>query len=336
MMRKLALLAVAAVVLGRSRVGDHRRPSGRRGTSIRRRAHLLRRRLHRRPVRRSGRLVHVLGDDAHLHRDRHGRALHVRGGPRRRVDDGRGGDGSGGNDIWFDNSEVAHFDGFPDSADYDRDENQQRYEDRAAFLNSDRFWHRGTSYPHPEFADAPFYVHDAGVVVLDDSMPMDTYGRIPKLDYIDRYAGRPHHLFEVVGYGLTKSGPFTEEGGDRRLKGDVKLNTIHSSPPDTYVLLSNNKGVPHPGGTCFGDSGGRPSTTRIRTVLAVTSFGFSSTCTGVGGVPPRPARRSQVPRELRDHPRNEEPHMRAHAQRLDVRGSRRPGTCRGLRRVWGR
>jgi hypothetical protein len=65
----------------------------------------------------------------------------------------------------------------------------------------------------------------------------------------------------------------------------VKLNTIHSSPPDTYVLLSNNKGVPHPGGTCFGDSGGPTfDDTDSNLVIAVTSFGFSSTCTGVGGV----------------------------------------------------
>src|SRR5215203_208641 len=41
-----------------------------------------------------------------------------------------GGDGSGGNDIWFDASENAHFDGFPASSDYDRDENHQRYLDR--------------------------------------------------------------------------------------------------------------------------------------------------------------------------------------------------------------
>jgi hypothetical protein len=195
-----------------------------------------------------------------------------------------GGDGSGGNDIWFDVSEAAHLDGFPASSDYARDENHQRYLDRAAFLNASPFWHRGTSYPHPEFPDAAFYVHDAGVVVLDESIAMAKYGRIPPLDYIDRYKAQPHHLFEVVGYGLTKSGPFTDEGGDTRLKGDVKLNSLNSVPPDTYVLLSNNPGKPHRGGTCFGDSGGPTfDDTNSNLVLAVTSFGFSSTCTGVGG-----------------------------------------------------
>jgi Trypsin len=195
-----------------------------------------------------------------------------------------GGNGSGGNDIWLDVSENAHFDGFPASADYDRDENDQRYEDRAAFLNASPFWHRGTSHPHPEFVDAQFFVHDAGVVVLDEPIPMGTFGTIPTLDYLDRYQGQPHHLFEVVGYGLTKSGPFTEEGGDTRLKGDVKLNTLNSVPPDTYVLLSNNPGKPHKGGTCFGDSGGPTfDDTNSNLVLAVTSFGFSSTCSGVGG-----------------------------------------------------
>ena len=156
-----------------------------------------------------------------------------------------GGDGSGGNDIWFDFSEAAHFDGFPPSSDYGRDENDQRYEDRAAFLNASPFWHRGTN-PHPEFTPDEFFLHDAGVVVLDESIAMSKYGRIPTLDYVDRYQGQPQHLFEVVGHGLTKSGPFTAEGGDTRLKGDVKLNTLKASPPDTFVL-SNNPGKPHKG-----------------------------------------------------------------------------------------
>ena len=79
--------------------------------------------------------------------------------------------------------------------------------------------------------------------------------------------------------------PITEEGGDVRLKGDVKLNTIASQPPDTYMLVSNNPGLPHQGGTCFGDSGGPTfDDTNSNLVLGVTSFGFSSTCSGVGGV----------------------------------------------------
>jgi Trypsin len=195
-----------------------------------------------------------------------------------------GGNGSGGNDIWFDASESAHFDGFPASSDYGPDENHQRYLDRAAFLNASPFWHRGTSHPHPEFSPDEFFVHDAGVVVLDEPLAMDTFGTIPTLDYLNRYQGQPHHLFEVVGYGLTRSGPFTAEGGDVRLKGDVKLNSLHGSPPDTFVLLSNNPGKPHKGGTCFGDSGGPTfDDTNSNLVVAVTSFGFSSTCSGVGG-----------------------------------------------------
>ena len=194
------------------------------------------------------------------------------------------GDGSGGNDIWFDFSEEAHFDGFPASSDYDRDENDQRYEDRAAFLNASPFWHRGTSFPHPDFDPNQFFLHDVGVVVLDEPIVMDTYGAIPEAGYLDQYQGQPKHLFEVVGYGLTKSGPFTAEGGDTRLKGDVKLNSLNGSPKDTFVLLSNNPGKPHKGGTCFGDSGGPTfDDTNSNLVVAVTSFGFSSTCAGVGG-----------------------------------------------------
>lgn len=194
------------------------------------------------------------------------------------------GDGSGGDDIWFDNSEAAHFEGFPPSSDYAPDENDERYEDRSAFLDASPFWHEATAFPHPEFADGPFWLHDAGVVVLDNPLQVGEYGEIPTQDHLDQYQASPHHLFEVVGYGLTKSGPFTAEGGDVRLKGLVKLNTLKASPEGTFVLLSNNKGKPHPGGTCFGDSGGPTfDDTDSNLVVAVTSFGFSSTCSGVGG-----------------------------------------------------
>jgi hypothetical protein len=197
-----------------------------------------------------------------------------------------GGNGSGGTDIWFDNSEEAHFDGFPPSSNYGPNQNQQRYEDRAAWLDASPFWHAGTAYPHPQFDDNLFYLHDAGVVVLDSPLAVGEYGRIPRVHFLDRYRGDPHHLFEVVGYGLNESGPFTAIGGDTRMKALVKLNTLRSSPRDTFILLSNNPGRPHPGGTCFGDSGGPTfNNTRSHLVVAVTSFGQgqNANCTGVGG-----------------------------------------------------
>jgi len=195
--------------------------------------------------------------------------------------------GTGGNDVWVDFSEVAHFDGLPPTSTYARDENQDRYEDWARWLNRHRSWHRGTAHPHPEYDDNAFYIHDGGVVVLDEPVKgISRFGRVPTLGYLDRYETRrgSDHLFEVVGYGLTDSGPFTAEGGDVRLKGDVKLNSLNASPPDTYALFSNNPGEAHEGGTCFGDSGGPIfDDTNSNLVVSVTSFGFSSTCSGTGG-----------------------------------------------------
>jgi hypothetical protein len=191
--------------------------------------------------------------------------------------------------MWVTFSEEADFESFPLSSDYEPDENQQRYDDRAAWANANPEWIHATSYPHPEFADAPFYVHDAGVVLLDpaDGVPPSTYGAVAEEDWLEQYGSRrgSEHLFEVAGYGLTASGPFTDEGGDVRLKGDVKLNTLRGSvPPDTYALFSNNSGQHATGGTCFGDSGGPIfDNTDSNVVVAVTSFGFSLTCSGVGG-----------------------------------------------------
>lgn len=196
-------------------------------------------------------------------------------------------DGDGGNDIWFDPSDTSHLDGFPASADYDPDENDLRYEDRSEYLENSPFWTQGTAFSHPEFEDATFFIHDVGVVVLDDPINLSTYGALPEVDYLsDTYGSQPRntHRFEVVGFGLQESGPFTAIGDDTRRKGLVKLNSLGGSPKDTYALFSNNPGKVHRGGTCFGDSGGPIfDSTTSNLVVAVTSFGFSSTCSGVGG-----------------------------------------------------
>ena len=142
-------------------------------------------------------------------------------------------------------------------------------------------WVRATSFPHPEYDDRAFYIHDAGVIELDQAQP-GPYATIPTADYLQKYAGRRNeHRFEVVGYGLERAHPVFEFGGDSRLKAEPRLLNLVSNPKKTYIQLSNN---PVTGGTCFGDSGGPTfDDTNSLLVVAVTSFGYSPNCTGVGG-----------------------------------------------------
>jgi hypothetical protein len=196
------------------------------------------------------------------------------------------GNGSGGNDIWFSTTEDgSQWDGWPLTFDANGDLNYatqaDRYAARAGFLNGDDDWVRGTSFPHPLYDDRAFFLHDAGIVELDESQP-GPYGTIPTENYLQKYAGaRNEHRFEVVGYGLQRSHPVFEIEGDTRMKADVRLLNLVSNPKLTYIQLSNNART---GGTCFGDSGGPTfDTTTSLLVVGVTSFGLSPNCTGIGG-----------------------------------------------------
>jgi Trypsin len=192
--------------------------------------------------------------------------------------------GSGGNDIWINFGEVANFTGFPPSEPYIPGANQQRYVDRAAWLDDPaNGWHRGTAYPHPDYDDNAFFIHDAGVVVLDAEVTGLGHGAIAPVKYLEQYRStrRNEQRFEVVGYGLEKVLPKADFGGDTRRKAEPKLDNMNGNPRDTYIILSNNKKT---GGTCFGDSGGPTfDNTTSNVVVAVTSFGSSPNCTGIGG-----------------------------------------------------
>lgn len=198
------------------------------------------------------------------------------------------GNGSRGNDVWFTTTaDGSQWDGWPATFDANGDlafaTQQLRYEARRDFLNGDSDWSRATSHPHPLYDDRAFYFHDAGVLtfVEEDAFSGPFAGIAPQ-DYLEQYAGRRNeHRFEVVGYGLEKVLPFADFGGDTRMKAEPKLNNLVSNPKLTYIQLSNN---PHTGGTCFGDSGGPTfDTTDSFMLVAVTSFGYSPNCTGVGG-----------------------------------------------------
>lgn len=196
--------------------------------------------------------------------------------------------GVGGNDVWVSFSEVPDYDGIPPSTDYIPDRNQERYEDRVDWLNSNPDWHRGTAYPHPEYDDAAFFLHDLGVVVLDEPVHMAKYGELPQLRYLNRFMRmeKAHRRFTPVGYGLEKVLPIGTEGGDTRRRANVMLITLKgqgTAPAGTYATFSANLGSVHKGGQCFGDSGGPIFDKGTRIIVAVASFGVSPNCTGFGG-----------------------------------------------------
>jgi hypothetical protein len=203
------------------------------------------------------------------------------------TDDG----GFGGNDMWVSFSEVPDFDGLPPSADYIPDDNTQRYLDREAWLDANPDWHRGTAYPHPQFDNDAFFLHDAGVIVLDEAYnpPGDVdFARLPGLNYLDEFAGKTkaHSLFEAVGYGLEDPLSKVDVGGDTRMKSQqVIINSkgVYGVHDKSSIVFSNNNGRPHRGGTCSGDSGGPFLVNNTNLLVAVNSYGVPPNCTGGDG-----------------------------------------------------
>ena len=95
---------------------------------------------------------------------------------------------TGGTDVWvtFDDTEVLA--GWPARADFP--DEKTLYDARRAWLESHGYV-QGTAFPNPDydnFADFPAN-HDVGVVVLDDSVSMDTYGVLADLGTIDAAGG---------------------------------------------------------------------------------------------------------------------------------------------------
>jgi hypothetical protein len=189
--------------------------------------------------------------------------------------------------MWINFAEAPSFDGLPPSADYDRNENAQRYTDRITWLAGQSSWIRAQTYVHPLFDGAAFLLHDVGVLVLSQPVTMTTYGKLPALAYLDRYFAKPHNSqrFTPVGYGLTKILPIGTEGGDTREKASVMLlSTKGYGLPDGYIVrFTNNNGATHRGGTCLGDSGGPVFDGETNQIVAITSFGRSPNCTGFDG-----------------------------------------------------
>jgi len=189
--------------------------------------------------------------------------------------------GVGGNDIWVSFEEVTDFSMLQPSSTFAS--NAARYASWSAALNASSKWHRATATPHPLYddSDTAFFVHDVGALRLGAAVTGIGTGSLAPQGWLNQYPNNKKHVFETVGYGLEKSTKFKSIGGDTRRKSSPWLDTLKSTPANTYMVLSNNAAG---GGTCFGDSGGPTfDNTSSNLVVSVTSFG-NSNCTGHGGV----------------------------------------------------
>jgi hypothetical protein len=148
----------------------------------------------------------------------------------------------------------------------------------------------GTTFTHPDYNPAAFFLYDLGVVVLDEPVVMDKYGALPELGVLDGIKGADKKAaITAVGYGLQEINPNRYTGERDRLVAALDLiNTkgVFGVPKGTSIKVSGS-GVggdsSDTGGTCFGDSGGPQFLADTNTVVAVTSFGLNGNCAGVGG-----------------------------------------------------
>ena len=141
---------------------------------------------------------------------------------------------------------------------------------------------------HPLFPDAPFFVHDAGIVILSEPVYLDEdeYGTLPEaneLDGMKTRRGKQNQMFTAVGYGLQRINPVFVERELTRMVARPHLIQINvpGFTGDFSLLLSNNHST---GGTCFGDSGGPNFIGNSNVVGGITSFGINGNCAGTGGV----------------------------------------------------
>jgi len=191
---------------------------------------------------------------------------------------------SGGTDVWvtFDDTEVLA--GWPARADYP--DEKTLYDARRAWLESHGYI-QGTAFPNPDydgFADVPAN-HDVGVVVLDESVSMNTYGVLADLGTIDALAEVPKSrnsaLIETVGYGIQSVQPKPMDI-ETRYKSTSRIVEVNGNISDggNVHTLNNPSAVGGQGGSCFGDSGGPLFVNNTNEVVAVVSFGFNGTCHG--------------------------------------------------------
>ncbi len=147
----------------------------------------------------------------------------------------------------------------------------------------------GTAYTHPDYDPNQFWLHDLGVVVLDEPWSLTSgysYASLPDPGQFDSWTSKTKQVFTAVGYGLQAAygaGADKDVADKTRMFSKPELNSINTpSTGDFNIILSNNTNT---GGTCSGDSGGPNFVGDSLVIAGVTSWGNNAnSCGGRSGV----------------------------------------------------
>ncbi len=157
-------------------------------------------------------------------------------------------------------------------------------------------YYMGTPVVNPEYQWVIPETHDIAVVLMDEPVPGITeFAQLPTLNLMDEVAvkaAKRDVILTPVGYGINDYTPPAEVLSLRtRWMAQSFLVSLNNAITDGWnIQASNNPGQWTgsedyvSGGTCFGDSGGPVllGGPESNIVVGITSFGFSSYCTGNG------------------------------------------------------
>ena len=194
--------------------------------------------------------------------------------------------GSGGNDVWVSFDAAPDLSTFPKRIDFPNDE-AGLYVARSTWLNNNTHFTRGTSHPHPSYANFAAFPanHDVGVVVLSRASSVGTFGVLAPVGTLDAIASRAkdHNkvIVETAGYGIQEIKP-RDINLDERWKSTSTIVNLKSALTAGWNVHTSNNPSPAngQGGTCFGDSGGGVFLNNTNQIVAVVSFGINPNCKG--------------------------------------------------------
>jgi hypothetical protein len=114
----------------------------------------------------------------------------------------------------------------------------------------------------------------AVVTLLGDGLSVDRYAKLPAAGYDDTLP--KNQQVDIVGYGVQD--PHSNVAGTR-LSAQAKIIAGGGATGSEFLKISSSPG--QGGATCFGDSGGPDLQAGTDTILAISSYGASATCSAV-------------------------------------------------------